>query len=126
MRYLYMLLTAVPIFYSIIAIYSYYYAVMTFGQVPSSQDFTWDLIKDKGGEFNIFPIDYGKILIYVSFLGFVYGIPTVTIVNGFLILINRSFTFYKWHLLTAVLVYVGVGLLLRVDAIGWYLGYALD
>jgi len=125
-KYVYIILTIVPIIYLLIAICSYYSVLLTFGQVPSSEDFTYDLVKDSGKQFRIFPPGVGRIFIISWLLCFVYGVPTVTIVNGVLRILRRSFIFYKWHLLTMLLVYTGVLCLLWTEAVGWYFSYALD
>lgn len=125
-KYLYILLTTIPIVYLLVAMYSYYSVLWTFGQVPSSEDFMYDLVKNSGKKFKIFPSGPGSILSVGLIFCSAYGVPIVTIVNGLLRVYKESVIFYTWHLLTMILVYGGVWFLLRTEPVGWYFSYVLD
>ncbi len=64
-KYIYYVLIASLLLFAVISIGSYLSVYMTFGKVPSSQDFTAELIGTSGKRFRIFPINAGGTIFVI-------------------------------------------------------------
>jgi hypothetical protein len=125
-KFIYWTLITIVLLYVIVSIYSYYSVFSTFGKVPSSQDFTAELIASTVNTFRIFPRDLGLriILAFIYSLGFVIVfIPLLLLVNYF----NREIKVHKWLSLSLVALLILVLTLgYATETISWYTAYILD
>jgi hypothetical protein len=124
-KIIYLMLIVIPLVYFAISVYSYFSVYNTFGHVPSSQDFTLDLIGSSGKEFKIFPIYAGRFIIML----YLFSILLTLIYTPALLLIkyfNTSIRIHKWLALTLIGVQFIVYMLNGYDFADWYSIYVLD
>jgi len=121
----YIILILIPVVYLIIATYSYYSVLNTFGEVPSSQDFTADLIRGREEEFRIFPPSYGEYIIG-ALLASLLLIPLYIAVNFISKLSVKGLMFQTWYAVGAVISFIFCWIVQHTEAAGWYFSYVLD
>ena len=123
---LYHILIIIALSYLSIAILSYYSVYLDFGKVPSSNDFTQDLIKGTNKKLEIFPEHYGSYIIIGLLYSFI-GLPILIILNVFMKLNNNSIVFYKKQVTICTIIYGSILLLANYTEFGgWYYTYVLD
>ena len=122
----YWVLILANLMYAGVSVYSYYSVYYTFGTVPSSEDYTLEVIGTTGKAFNIFPKDMGFLII----LGFIFSIIISVVFVPGLILAKHINAKIKIHSRLAFILFsmiiVLVILTYSTEALSWYPGYILD
>lgn len=125
-RYVYWLLIAIPVLFLLISTLSYLSVYSTFGAVPSSHDYTTELIGNSGKNFWIVPASIGLPIIlsyiYSNFITLIF-IPLLLFIKYF----NRNLRVHGELALTLIGLHF-ITFLLSVTGswVGWYLQYILD
>jgi phosphoglycerol transferase MdoB-like AlkP superfamily enzyme len=125
-KLVYIVLIISPLLYLAVASYSYFSVINTFGRVPVSNDYTYDLVKSTGKQFKIFPIKAGEIIMTVYF----FSIFVTPIYVFFMLLLkwgNTSLPSFKWYIVTLLVTQICVIILLvKTEFASWYSSYVLD
>ena len=112
--------------FTLISVGSYLSVYITFGKVPSSQDFTYDFVIASGKSFHIFPPNIGIIFILAYLLSIVFligFIPAVLLLKYFIPEINIHSKSFAILIFSNIIIY---SLLYFSNLIGWYGNYVLD
>ncbi len=120
LKYICYSLILISILYAAISVYSYLSVYLTFGKVPSSEDFTAEIIGTSGKSFHIFPSKLGiwvleayilSLLITVTFIPILivalrslkhsvkFRTPLIWAVslNALIIILSYSTNFFFWY-----------------------------
>jgi hypothetical protein len=120
----YWILIIIPVLYLVVATYSYFSVLHTFGEVPEVHNMLEELAETKKLPINIFPVEYGAPLmaaLAVCYLTF----PFFLLINYF-VHKKSNINFHKRYTIAIVVLYVALFLLLRLEPFGWYMLYILD
>ena len=121
-KYLYVILVAVPVVFLLISIGSYCSVYHDFGDVPSTGvDF-----QVFEGEINVFPTTVGKVLVLMFFICAFIVMPVVMIVNSVLAIVTREIVFHRLPALTLFAINALALSLVFTELAGWYVGYVLS
>jgi hypothetical protein len=111
----------------IISIYSYLSVYLTFGSVPSSNDFTSSLIGNTGKSFRIFPHSAGFIIILAflyTYLFNLFFIPILFLLRYFIPKLKVHNKLFYFNLGFTIL--GSLSLFSNFKIFSWYFTYILD
>ena len=114
-------------FYVLISAYSYYSVWSSFGEVPSGNDYLYELARKRNLEIKTFPTHIGMIIFGI--VGYsLFFVPVFIILNCIITSFKPAIAFPKIMATSSICVYVLTFLLLATtDAFGgWYMQYLLD
>jgi hypothetical protein len=124
-KIIYYALLSMPVLYFVVATYSYFSVLKTFGQVPYN-DSLYKMAREKNLSIDVFPVTYGEVLLSATFATYLI-FPILVLTNYLTHKARPEYLFFRRHALVLLFVCVCSFFLMSADRFGgWYLGLILD